>query len=143
MIALNKEQKIARSLHYINEFIGFFAFIPALLCWFITIDSILNENNNEVSFYTCSSILLIIFYGYILRCPYIYKVENYNSEVSLWYWMIVLITNLLTALLFISTDISMMATVPAIPFLFALVGLIAHYNLNNINHVSNNGGHEA
>jgi hypothetical protein len=128
MKKLNKEQKVARRLHHINELFGILAFIPAFICWLITIDAILNENNSDVFYFTCSSILLLIFYTYIFRCPCIYKIENYDRDVSLGYWIRVLITNLLTALLFISADIAMMTIIPAVPFVLSVIGLKAHYH---------------
>ena len=147
MIKLNKEQNAARALQKVNIVIGILAFIPAILCWLFACDMWFVEHqvssdswatvysSSEKTFFAYSSILLIAFYSYTIFCPLIFESEKYSKAISRVYWIIVLITNLLTALLFIGNEAPIVAIIPAIPFLFALVGLIAHYNLNNINHV--------
>ncbi len=141
MIKLNEEQKAARALQKANIIIGILAFIPAFLCWLFACDMWFAErqissdswatgySSSEKTFFAYSSILLIAFYTYTIFCPLIYESEKYSKAISNAYWIIVLITNLLTALLFICNEAPMMALVPAIPFLFALYGLIVHYNI--------------
>ena len=130
MNPLNKEQKAALTLQKTNNVIAFLAFLPASICWIITID-ILNYNwTNEVLTFLYSSILLLIFYGYTLLSPRIYLFENYNRQSSLRYWLIVFLTNLITIFLFVKNDAWLMAIVPSIPMTISAFGLIAHYNIN-------------
>ena len=88
------------------------------------------------------SILLLIFYAYTIFCPLIDERNNYSKTISYAYWLIVLITNLLAALLFICNEAPIMAVIPAIPFLIALRGFIAHTKLKNISSLTENS-HEA
>lgn len=140
MIKLNKEQKVARALQKANIVIGILAFIPAFLCWLFAFDMWFVEHqissdswahgysSSEKTFFAFSSILLIVFYTYTIFCPLIFESEKYSKAISSADWIIVLITNLLTALLFIGNEAPIVAIIPAIPFLLALVGLIAHCN---------------
>ncbi len=155
MITLNEEQKAARLLQKANIIIAILAFIPAFLCWLFAFDMWFVErqissdswatcySSSEKTFFAYSSILLIAFYSYTIFCPLMYESEKYSKAISNAYWIIVLITNLLTALLFIYNEAPVVAIIPAIPFLLALDGLIAHYNVNYINHVSNKSSHES
>ena len=80
MNPLNKEQKAALNLQKTNNVIAFLAFLPALICWVITVD-VLNYNwTNEVLTFSYSSILLLIFYGYTFISPRIYLFENYITS---------------------------------------------------------------
>jgi hypothetical protein len=141
MIKLNKEQKAARSLQKANIVIGILAFIPAMLCWLFACDMWFVEHqissdswahgysSSEKTFFAYSSILLIAFYSYTIFCPLIFETEKYSKAISSAYWIIVLITNLLTVILFIVNEIPIVAIIPAIPFLFAVYGLIMHLKL--------------
>ncbi len=128
MNKLNKEQQVARILYYINNFIGILAMIPAVWCWIYTVLAISEKNGNDALFFYFfgASILLITFYGYVFWCPCIHKLERYNTEVSFWYWMIVLLTNLLTALLFVTAHFKALALIPIVPLIISLIGLNAH-----------------
>lgn len=146
MIKLNEEQIAARALQKANIIIGILAFIPALLCWLFAYDMWIaypHHNSSEKAFFAYASILLLAFYAYTIFSPRIDESENYSKQISGAYWILVLITNLLTALLFISKMAPILAVIPAIPFLFALNGMVAHYKLSNSNHVSNHNSHEA
>jgi hypothetical protein len=130
MKKLNREQRVARSLYYLNNFIGILTMIPAVWCWVITV-LVISETHSidAASFYFLgASILLVTFYGYIFRCPCIHKVEKYNKEISFWYWRIVLLTNLLTILLFVTTHFKGLALIPFVPLVFSVIGLDAYYS---------------
>jgi hypothetical protein len=141
MIKLNLEQKVARLLQGINSLIGVCAFVPASLCWFFTLLEYTEVNHPDTGF-IYSSVLLIVFYGYTIISPRIYIYEYYNKSTSFWHWIIVFITNVFTVIHFLNNNYLMVTIVPTIPLIISAIGLIAHYNLNNINHVSNNRGHE-
>ncbi|HRG59568.1 MAG TPA: hypothetical protein PK323_11470 [Bacteroidia bacterium] len=155
MINLNKEQKSARILQRANIIIAIFAFMPAFFCWLYTYDMWFVEkhissdswatgySDSEKTFFAYASILLLIFYGYTIFCPLIFECEQYSRRVSGAYWLIVLITNLLTALLFINSGVHIIAIIPTIPFLIALVGFIAHLKLRNIHSDLNTTSYEA
>lgn len=130
MKPLNSEQKVARSLQKVNNVIAFLAFIPAVLCWLITMDIIINGYQKELAVFGCSSILLLVFYGYTFLSTRIYLCENYSKSGSLSYWIIILLTNLFTIFLFVFNEAWEMNLIPAIPLTISLNGLIAHYNSN-------------
>lgn len=130
MKPLNSEQKVARSLQKVNNVIAFLAFIPAVLCWLITMDIIINGYQKELAVFGCSSILLLVFYGYTFLSPRIYLCENYSKSGSLSYWIIILLTNLFTIFLFVFNEAWEINLIPAIPLTISLNGLIAHYNSN-------------
>lgn len=130
MKPLNSEQKVARSLQKVNNVIAFLAFIPAVLCWLITMDIIINGYQKELAVFGCSSILLLVFYGYTFLSPRIYLCENYSKCGSLSYWIIILLTNLFTIFLFVFNEAWEINLIPAIPLTISLNGLIAHYNSN-------------
>jgi len=128
MIKINKEQNVAGSLQIVNGIIGVIAFIPAMLCWLCTI-LFFTELKEHLIFFLSSSSLLIVFYGYTICSPRIYLFESYHMDTSFVYWIIVILTNLLTGFLFVIISCWQMAVVPAIPFLFAVYGLIMHLKL--------------
>lgn len=141
MIKLNKEQQVARLLQSINTLLGLVAFAPAFLCWgCVTI--LLSRNDPEFASYWYSSILLILFYGYTIISPRIYINEYYNRHVSLAYWIIVLITNLITVAFFLTNDFAKIVFVPVIPLIISLLGLIAHFHVNYNKNNSNEINHE-
>jgi hypothetical protein len=129
MIKINKEQNVAGSLQIVNDIIGVIAFIPAVLCWLCTLLFFTEFNDEHLIFFLSSSALLIVFYGYTIWSPRIYLFESYDMNTSFVYWIIVILTNLLTGFLFVIISCWQMAIVPAIPFLFAVYGLIMHLKL--------------
>lgn len=141
MKQLNNEQKAARALHKTNIIIGFIAFIPAFLCWMFSLDMWFVEHHvttdswatvyssSEKMFFAFSSLLLIVFYIYTIFPPLIHESEKYSKTISNLYWILVLSTNLLTALLFIYNEAPIIAVIPAIPFLFALYGLFSQLQI--------------
>ncbi len=128
MIKINKEQNVAGSLQIVNDIIGVIALIPAMLCWLCTL-LFFTELNEHLIFFLSSSALLIVFYGYTICSPRIYLFESYQMNTSFVYWIIVILTNLLTGFLFVIISCWQMAIVPTIPFLFAVYGLIMHLKL--------------
>lgn len=130
MIKLNREQQVAGTLQIINNIIAVIAFIPAFCCWFFTI-VFFQGLKQDLFLFTSCSILLFVFYGYTLCGPRIYLFESYHIDHSFWYWLIVLTTNLLTAVIFFSISYWHLAIVPAVPFLIAVDGLIAHLKINS------------
>jgi hypothetical protein len=139
MKKLNKEQQVARLLQSINTLFGLVAFAPAFLCWGCA-TIFLSTNDKDFEAFLYSSILLIIFYGYTIISPRIYINEYYNKHVSLGYWLIVLITNLITIVFFLTNDFAKIVFVPAIPLIISFIGLIAHcgvnYTINNSNEIN-------
>jgi amino acid transporter len=141
MITLNEEQKTARILQKANIIIAIIAFVPAFFCWLFTFDMWFVErqissdswatvySSSEKIFFACASILLFIFYAYTIFCPLTHETNNYSKTGSGVYWIMVLITNLIAALLFVGVEFYIIAIVPAIPFLIAVDGLIAHHNI--------------
>jgi hypothetical protein len=132
MIKLNREQQVAGTLQIINNVIGVIAFIPAFFCWFFTI-FFFQGLKQDLFLFISSSLLLFVFYGYTLCGLRVYLFDSYNIDTSFWYWLIVLTTNLLTAILFFSIPYWHLAIVPAVPFLIAVDGLIAHLKINSKN----------
>jgi hypothetical protein len=128
MITINKEQQVAGTLQIVNNILGVVAFIPAILCWLSTLIT-LREKSEYLIFLICSSVLLIVFYGYTIFGPRIYLFKRYHVNNSFFYWIIVILTNLFTAVLFASIPCWSLVIVPSIPFLIAIYGLIAHLKL--------------
>lgn len=148
--APNKEQDTAKLLQNVNIAIAVIAFIPALLCFTFTIDSLspsqyhtdgwgANSSSNEKFLFVSSSLLLLVFYGYTFLSPRIYHLKEYSKVLSRNYWITVIVVNALTLVLFgnmggfrlffASSFISAFAWLPVLPLSIATHGLLLNLNI--------------
>jgi hypothetical protein len=150
MEQLNGEQRVARILQKVNTLYSILALVPACICWLITIDTFGNEGQNadviqqdaDVWFFRCSSILLFIFYSYTIGSPRIYNRDDYNKQGSLIFWFLVLLTNMLTQFLFIEylglesfttfTFESYLLIIPSFPLVLSLIGIREYFKVHQL-----------
>lgn len=110
----NKEMIVGRIISITNIAIGIIAFLPTVLCFLFTVDAFFRTGSSgtdqfpdplasteEKVLFSIASLLLILFYRYIITNPFSSDDKKIIKQVRLQYWLQVIFINLLALALFI------------------------------------------